>query len=153
MKILVRILRYLAPSKGKIVLVVVLSILSSVFSVVSIYSVLPLLNAIFSQNELVQTPSETLAADEKPAAETGTEHTAGQHPGETTAEDQGGIESLKKKITEVFESVFYAETRERTLLNICLFLIAAFFFQESLSLPQQTDHFCYSDKGNKKTPR
>ena len=129
MKILVRILRYLAPSKGKIVLVVVLSILSSVFSVVSIYSVLPLLNAIFSQNEQAQTASGTLAADEKPAAALNTDHTAGQHSGETPAEDQGGIESLKKKITEVFESVFYAETRERTLLNICLFLIAAFFFK------------------------
>ncbi len=130
MKILVRILRYLAPSKGKIVLVIVLSILSSVFSVVSIYSVLPLLNAIFSQNEQAQTASRALAADEKPAAALSTDHTAGQHSGETpAAEDQGGIESLKKKITEVFESVFYAETRERTLLNICLFLIAAFFFK------------------------
>ena len=150
MKILVRILRYLAPSKGKIVLVVVLSILSSVFSVVSIYSVLPLLNAIFSQNELVQTPSETLAADEKPAAETGTEHTAGQHPGETTAEDQGGIESLKKKITEVFESVFYAETRERTLLNICLFLIAAFFFKNLFLYLNKQIIFAIQTKATKK---
>ena len=150
MKILVRILRYLAPSKGKIVLVVVLSILSSVFSVVSIYSVLPLLNAIFSQNELVQTPSETLAADEKPAAEISTEHTAGQHPGETTAEDQGGIESLKKKITEVFESVFYAETRERTLLNICLFLIAAFFFKNLFLYLNKQIIFAIQTKATKK---
>lgn len=150
MKILVRILRYLAPSKGKIVLVVVLSILSSVFSVVSIYSVLPLLNAIFSQNELVQTPSGTLAADEKPAAEISTEHTAGQHPGETTAEDQGGIESLKKKITEVFESVFYAETRERTLLNICLFLIAAFFFKNLFLYLNKQIIFAIQTKATKK---
>ena len=150
MKILVRILRYLAPSKGKIVLVIVLSILSSLFSVVSIYSVLPLLNAIFSQNELTQTASGTLAADEKPAAETGTEHTAGQHPGETTAEDQGGIESLKKKITEVFESVFYAETRERTLLNICLFLIAAFFFKNLFLYLNKQIIFAIQTKATKK---
>ena len=51
-KILLRMLRYMAPSKGNIILVVVVSLLTSLLSVVSIYSILPLLNAVFSSAPL-----------------------------------------------------------------------------------------------------
>ena len=130
MKLLVRILRYLAPSKGKIALVVLLSILSSLFSVVSIYSVLPLLNAIFSANEQAQTQSASALSDDTPPAGTETREAALQDSDELSLKDPGGgIESLKTKAKQLFENVFYAETRERTLLNICIFLIVAFFFK------------------------
>jgi len=56
MKLILRVLSYLAPSKGKIVLVVFVSLLTSLFSVVSIYSVLPLLNAIFTADKTVSAP-------------------------------------------------------------------------------------------------
>ena len=130
MKLLVRILRYLAPSKGKIALVVLLSILSSLFSVVSIYSVLPLLNAIFSPNEQAQTQSSSALSDDTPPAGAETREAALQDSDELSLKDPGGgIESLKTKAKQLFENVFYAETRERTLLNICIFLIVAFFFK------------------------
>ena len=117
MKVLVRILRYLAPSKGKIMLVVVVSMLSSLFSVVSIYSILPLLNAIFSQTEVV-TASEV--QEEK------------ENDGTLSIGKQDGfidIDGLKEKVSTIFREVFYADTKEQTLFNICLFLIAAFFLK------------------------
>jgi len=63
MKLLYRILKYLAPSKGKIALVVLVSMLTSIFSVVSIYSVLPLLNAIFTTDKTVTAPATTVLSD------------------------------------------------------------------------------------------
>ena len=51
MKLLLRILKYLAPSKGKIALVILVSMLTSLFSVVSIYSILPLLNEVFTPSQ------------------------------------------------------------------------------------------------------
>ena len=56
--ILMRMLRYMAPSKGKIILVVIVSVLTSLFSVVSIYSILPLLNAVFSSSPAIQQTSD-----------------------------------------------------------------------------------------------
>lgn len=121
MKTLVRILRYLAPSRRRIALVVVVSMLTSVFSVVSIYSILPLLNAIFTSDKTVATS----AAVEPPAS-------SHERSAETQSANGGGgvdFEKLKAQAQYLFKSAFYAETRERTLLNICLFLIAAFFFK------------------------
>ena len=53
MKLFLRLVRYLLPSKGKIVLVVVVSMISSLLGVVSIYSVLPLLNAVFTADRSI----------------------------------------------------------------------------------------------------
>lgn len=123
MKILVRILRYLAPSKGKIALVLLVSMLTSLFSVVSIYSVLPLLNAIFSQRTAV-TAQARLAADSE-----NTEDRQDKDDQKPFYEKYVDTKAIKKKAIRVFEDVFYAETREETLFRICLFLITAFFFK------------------------
>lgn len=122
MKVLARILRYLAPSKGKIVLVVLVSMLTSLFSVVSIYSVLPLLNAIFTSDKTV---SEQVVKDDS-----GTSAVKGIDNKDVTSETKGfDVEKLKNQARKVFESVFYAESKQQTLFNICLFLIAAFFLK------------------------
>ncbi|EAT59221.1 ABC transporter ATP-binding protein [Chlorobium ferrooxidans] len=120
MKVLSRIVRYLLPSKGKIALVLVVSIMTSLLGVVSIYSVLPLLNAVF-------TADRTIAGSVPP--ETASLH--GRAPEKST--DQVPVvfngfdtEKLKASVTESFAEAFHAETKERTLLNICLFLIGAF---------------------------
>jgi subfamily B ATP-binding cassette protein MsbA len=120
MKLFIRLVRYLLPSKGKIVLVVVVSIMSSLLGVVSIYSVLPLLNAVFTAESTIDAPV----------------HLEAKAPGEKRVEkkESSGLgafqgidtEKLKASVTENFEEIFHAETKERTLLNICLFLIASF---------------------------
>ena len=151
MNVLVRILKYLAPSKGKIALVIVLSILSSLFSVVSIYSVLPLLNALFTQNEQAQTLSDKTLTDEKPPARPETQKAGRQNSGELPLKDpDGGLESLKAKAKLLFEKTFYAETRERTLLNICIFLIAAFFFKNLFLYLNKQIIFAIQTKSTKK---
>jgi len=151
MSVLIRILKYLAPTKGKIVLVVILSILSSLFSVVSIYSVLPLLNAIFSQNEQAQNLSGTALTDKKPPAGTETRNAADESTGELSSKDpEGGLESLKSRAKSLFEDIFYAETRERTLLNICIFLIAAFFFKNLFLYLNKQIIFAIQTKATKK---
>lgn len=118
-----RILRYLAPSKGKMVLVVFVSILTSLLSIVSIYSLLPLLNAIF-------TADKTITVVDAPRPESGGDSMAGEE-GKSAAtvpavEKFFDIEKLHQQILEVYGSLFYAETKEKTLLNICLFLIVVF---------------------------
>jgi subfamily B ATP-binding cassette protein MsbA len=120
MSLYVRVLRYLLPSKGKITLVVVVSIMTSLLGVVSIYSVLPLLNAVF-------TADRTIAAPKNP----GTGATAVNGVGKTSESASSALkgfdtEKLKASVTGVFEEAFNADTKERTLLNICLFLISAF---------------------------
>ncbi len=121
MKLFLRLVRYLLPSKGKVVLVVVVSMISSLLGVVSIYSVLPLLNAVFTADRSIVAP---------------------QNPGATSLELKGqekkespvsspalqgmDTEKLKALVTDQFGKIFHAETRQRTLLNICLFLIASF---------------------------
>ena len=116
MRLIGKVLGYLAPSKGKIVLVVFFSILTSLFGVVSIYSVLPLLNAIFTADKTVTAPV-----------------TPGVEPveqGGGRIEQESGrfidTEELQRQVSGVFQRLFYAETKQRTLLNICLFLIVAF---------------------------
>lgn len=120
MKLFIRLVRYLLPSKGKIVLVVVVSMISSLLGVISIYSVLPLLNAVFTADKSIEAPLQ-----QNPVA------FEGKNKGNKESSDivpLRGIdtEKLKALVTEKFEKIFHAGTRERTLLNICLFLIASF---------------------------
>jgi ATP-binding cassette, subfamily B, bacterial MsbA len=120
MSLYVRVLRYLLPSKGKIALVVVVSILTSLLGVVSIYSVLPLLNAVF-------TADRTIAAPMHPGTGATSVKEVGNTPESASSALQGfDTEKLKATVTGAFEHAFNAETKERTLFNICLFLISAF---------------------------
>ncbi|ASQ91573.1 ABC transporter [Prosthecochloris sp. GSB1] len=115
MRLIGKILAYLSPSKGKIVLVVFISMLTSLFGVVSIYSVLPLLNAIFTADKTVTEPSP-VARDVGPA--------------QTAVSAEGGkfvdTEALRQQAMDFFQGLFQADTKQQTLFNICLFLIAAF---------------------------
>lgn len=124
MKILVRILQYLAPSKGNMVLVVFISMLTSLFGVVSIYSVLPLLNAIFTADKTVSSAVITEQGDF-----TGDmQGMAVREPGDPKKESMSLVdtESFQREVTQAFQKIFQAETKQKTLLNICLFIIAAF---------------------------
>ncbi|NTW68377.1 MAG: ABC transporter ATP-binding protein [Chlorobiaceae bacterium] len=120
MSLYIRVLRYLLPSKGKVALVVIVSIMTSLLGVVSIYSVLPLLNAVFTADRSIESPLNpgTGPSQEKKVS-TATESSSSLVSGFDT-------EKLKAQVTTAFETAFHAETKERTLLNICLFLIAAF---------------------------
>jgi ATP-binding cassette, subfamily B, bacterial MsbA len=124
MKLLVRMLRYLAPSKGKIALVVVVSIITSFLSVISIYSILPLLNAVFESAPVTRTEATHTEPDGKSRQEQSTEKATSLKP------DIGNgfinFDELKTNALVTFQQAFHAETKERSLLNICLFLIAAF---------------------------
>lgn len=134
MHLLFRIVRYLAPSKGKIVLVIVVSMLTSLFSVVSIYSILPLLNEVFSPAQSAQNsaPATTNAAQlhvkTQPAQPSGydkpeAKQTVNKKP---SPQKIKAVERLKNWALEKFQAMFSAPTREETLLKICLFLISAF---------------------------
>ncbi|NTU58007.1 MAG: ABC transporter ATP-binding protein [Chlorobiaceae bacterium] len=134
MKLLMRILRYLAPSKGKIVLVVFVSMITSLFSVVSIYSILPLLNEVFSAGKTAQT-SATAPAPANPGASGLAEKTAtAPQPGQAAPEAKPSAGAAKLKNTDhlkawalqKFQEMFSAPTKELTLLKICIFLISAF---------------------------
>lgn len=119
MKLLLRLIRYLAPSKGQIALVIVVSIATSLLGVVSIYSVLPLLNTVFTADKTVRiSPSVP-----KPPDNTVVRDARQQASPSLTSFD---AEALKASVTRSFEQLFQAETRQKTLFNICLFLIAAF---------------------------
>lgn len=133
MKFYFRVLRYLSPSKYQIVLTVVMSLLTSLFSVVSIYTVLPLLNTVFNPKS-----AETrVVAEPKPKAAPGTvveKKDAGQKdkPQVKSTRDMLGnfnTDIYKDKLKEFFNTLLKAETKEKTLLNICLFLIGAFFLK------------------------
>jgi len=134
MKLLLRILRYLAPSKGKIALVIVVSMLTSLFSVVSIYSILPLLNEVFSASQPTLTAEPATARTTKPLREQKPPETSktdtseldrqAEIPNENTLKSKA--ERLKNWAFERFQAIFSAPTREETLLKICLFLISAF---------------------------
>lgn len=126
MTLLYRILNYLAPSKGKIFLVLLVSMLTSLFSVVSIYSVLPLLNAIFTTDKTLSAPARV-----SESGSSGKEFSSRPVHSEKKVSGNSLVdtEALKAEAKRVFESIFYAETKQRTLLNICLFLIAAFFLK------------------------
>ena len=134
MKLLLRILLYLAPSKGKIVLVVFVSMITSLFSVVSIYSILPLLNEVFSTGSTVQTSSRP-EPPTNPRAQAVTQQnaqttqTALAKPEQIKVSSPANLkdtERLKAWALEKFKEMFSAPTRELALLKICLFLIATF---------------------------
>ncbi len=134
MKLLLRILLYLAPSKGKIVLVVFVSMITSLFSVVSIYSILPLLNEVFSTGSTVQTTTRT-EPPTKTSAQVVTQQNAPTTQTAPTTPEQKKVSSpanlkdtdrLKAWALEKFKEMFSAPTRELALLKICLFLIATF---------------------------
>ncbi len=134
MKLLLRILRYLAPSKGKIVMVVCVSMITSIFSVVSIYSILPLLNEVFSTGSTTQTIT-TNASPRNPGAPDVTQQNAETTknpqiaPGQTRISSPANlknIEPLKNWALDTFKKMFSAPTRQLTLLKICIFLISAF---------------------------
>jgi ATP-binding cassette, subfamily B, bacterial MsbA len=122
MKLLLRLVRYLLPSKGKVVLVVVVSIISSLLGVVSIYSMLPLLNAVFTAD---RTMESSVRPGKVPLTEKLSVEKAAPLP-PPLGFKIFDTEKLKASATEVFAKAFYADTKESTLLNICLFLIAAF---------------------------
>ena len=127
MKLFIKLVRYLLPSKGKIVFVVVVSMISSLLGVVSIYSVLPLLNAVFTADRAIEAPAHPGAGsstEKRPASVEKLPTTA--TPAAPAVVNGFDTEKLKASVTELFVKAFYAETRERTLLNICLFLIASF---------------------------
>ena len=132
MKLLLRILRYLAPSKGKIVLVVFVSMITSFFSVVSIYSILPLLNEVFSTGAITQNSSHD-ASKANPTTEArllNTAQTAQPSPAPNKVSSPATLketERLKNWALETFKKMFSAPTRDLSLLKICLFLIAALF--------------------------
>jgi subfamily B ATP-binding cassette protein MsbA len=120
MKVFLRIVRYILPSKGKIALVLVVSIITSLLGVVSIYSVLPLLNAVFTADRAIvgSVPSQSVVV-----AESNPEKSSGQAPIVYNGID---TQKLKASVTASFAHAFHAETKERTLFNICLFLITSF---------------------------
>jgi subfamily B ATP-binding cassette protein MsbA len=128
MSVFSRILRYLAPSKGNIALVLIVSILTTIFSVISIYSILPLLNAVFS-------PSQSLNLKQEPAHLTMPTGTSLTDSGTTTRHGVTGpgsetltqnAQGLKEWALSRYQQIFKAATRELMLLKICIFLISAF---------------------------
>ncbi len=126
MKLLLRILRYLAPSKGKILLVFVVSIITSLFSVVSIYSILPLLNEVFSTgsgspSSGTISPPSAVAVQSRPSVPI--PQPTLSTPGSIGVSD---TEQLKAWALKEFQEMFKAESREMTLLKICIFLISTF---------------------------
>ena len=126
--ILLRMLRYMAPSKGKIVLVVIVSVLTSLFSVVSIYSILPLLNAVFSSSPA--SPATTLtpqvqARSISPNQSTTAKSTTPLQPLQLSKKATQA-EVLKNWALDKFQQMFNAPTKQLTLLKICFFLISAF---------------------------
>ena len=121
--LIARILRYLAPSRWKIVLVVFMSMLTSLFGVVSIYSVLPLLNAIFTADKTVVSP---VVPEENAAVGNAVDNGAQLSSKKTGGASLINTEKFQEQLTDTFQRIFHAETKQRTLLNICLFLITAF---------------------------
>ncbi|NTV05186.1 MAG: ABC transporter ATP-binding protein [Chlorobiaceae bacterium] len=124
MSLYIRVLRYLLPSKGKIALVVVVSIMTSLLGVVSIYSVLPLLNAVFTADSALVAPAHQgsvfLQKQGKDESQKLSVHSS------SDALKGFDTEKIKASATSAFENAFAAETKEQTLFNICLFLIASF---------------------------
>lgn len=129
-----RLLTYLAPSKGKILLVFFVSMLTSLFSVISIYSVLPLLNAVFASDESARTSAvanEQTVPDAKlfgmAASKIKTE--SPKAAPDVFPKDLSDSKQIKAWAMNRFQSVFSGATKQETLLRICIFLIVAFFFK------------------------
>ncbi|MGQ9805145.1 MAG: ABC transporter ATP-binding protein [Chlorobiales bacterium] len=107
MKLYFRVLKFLAPEKYQIALTVLVNFLASLFSVVSIGTLLPLLNAVFSPESATLSPATT-------------------SPAEQTDFFREKADSFKNELIQGFQQLVTAQTREGTLLNVCLLLIAAF---------------------------
>ncbi len=125
MNLLLRLIRSLAPSKGKIALVIIVSITTSLLGVVSIYSVLPLLNAVFTADRTIEV-SDKKKSEPQGIAEKSIPDRQQDGPALNLSTGNFNTENLKASVTENFERIFHAETREQTLFNICLFLIGSF---------------------------
>ena len=127
MKLLFRLLRYLAPSKGKIMLVLFVSMLTALFSVVSIYSILPLLNEVFSSAPAAGPASGSMGLPSAPVAQTPpSARTASPQTPAPLNEKLRTADRLKNFALGQFQHMFSAPTKELSLLKICIFLIAAF---------------------------
>ena len=127
--ILLRMLRYMTPSKANIILVVVVSVLTSLFSVVSIYSILPLLNAVFSS-----APAAPQTTGAQPLQERNKSTQLSTDPKSSTPVQQplqlskttSNAEKVKNWALLEFQRMFAAPTKQLALLKICFFLIFAF---------------------------
>jgi ATP-binding cassette, subfamily B, bacterial MsbA len=131
MNIYLRLLKYLAPSKSRIVIVFFVSILTSLFSVISIYSVLPLLNAVFSSGQPQQTSTKTpgVRLPNMPELQSTKTQAMPVDADVEFPEKLTDTKALKTWATAKFQRLFDAGSREETLLRICLFLISAFFLK------------------------
>uniref|UniRef100_Q3AQI7 ATPase n=1 Tax=Chlorobium chlorochromatii (strain CaD3) TaxID=340177 RepID=Q3AQI7_CHLCH len=128
MNLFLRLFRYLLPSKGKIALVVVVSMITSLLGVISIYSILPLLNAVFTADKTIEAPikpQEEKKNNKEKVELTDTKQALGLQKFDS--------KKIKESATEWFQQSFYAETKEKTLFNICLFLIASFAIKNFFS--------------------
>ncbi len=120
MTVLGKILRYLAPVKGRIVLVVLVSMLTSLLGAVSIYSILPLLNEIFSADKTIEVSGGTAGVADSGVSD------HDERAAVPEAAFSLRIDDIQETVTTLYQSYFYAESKQETLLNICIFLIAAF---------------------------
>lgn len=135
MNIYLRLLKYLAPSKSRIITVFFVSILTSLFSVISIYSVLPLLNAVFSSGQPQQTSPTApgVSLPNMPELQSAKTTAMPVNADVEFPEKLTDTKALKAWATVKFQRLFDAGSREETLLRICLFLIGAFFLKNLFS--------------------
>lgn len=129
-----RLLKYLLPSKGRIIVVFFVSMLTSLFSVISIYSVLPLLNAVFSTGKQPMNTTVVEQTQDKGGIELpkSVQDPSISKPTEFP-DDITDSKQLKQWALEKFQTAFTADTPQETLLRICLFLIFAFFLKNLFS--------------------
>ncbi len=126
MKLYIRILKYLAPAKHQIVLTVVASLITSLLSVVSIYTILPLLRTVFDADTQ---KTEQVAPQQNTSSVTEEEKNQDASLSVESPKDMMGsfnMDSYKETVKELFNDALQANSKEQTLLNICLFLVAAF---------------------------
>ncbi len=107
MKLYFRVLKFLAPEKYQIALTVTVNFLASLFSVISIGTLLPLLNAVFNPESATSSPAPTATPEQ-------------------TDFFREKADAFKNEVIQAFQQLVTAETREGTLLNVCLLLIFAF---------------------------
>ena len=115
-----KIIQYLAPEKGRIGFVVLVSMLTSVLGAVSIYSILPILNEIFSADKTIEVSSRTTGVSDSSISDHDEVATV------STPSFSLRIDELQETVTALYQNFFYADSKQETLLNICIFLIAAF---------------------------
>jgi subfamily B ATP-binding cassette protein MsbA len=104
-----RILRYIAPYRGKLVLTVLSSVFFSIFSGVSIYLTIPLLEALFNLGGASATNSSTVSA-----VSTIIPH---------------WILAIRESLSAWFRHLIFTGEPSSTLRNICVFIIGAFMLK------------------------